>query len=584
VAAAVHPAMQATRQRWLYGPFWDLMLGCGGLYLAVFAILWASGPRILGVVSEGLIPLALLATSVPHYGATLLRVYEHRDDRRKYAIFAVWASIAVWAAFVWGVYDVRFGSWFVTLFLTWSPWHYSGQNYGIGLMLLGRGGVRVPPQAKRLIWASFFLSWLLVVFSTHGALPGGSYAPTPTSLNDSVYAFIPLGIPLPLLGPLLVVTALGYAASLVGAFALLRRQASWADLAPLAGAVVLQAVWFSIPVLARATSLFQGAIPLSAQYQGYTLLWIALGHSLQYLWVTTYFATAAKTDARRGLYWVKAFLAGGALFAVPVYLFSPGAFGVYSFESGLGVLIAAAVNLHHFILDGAIWKLRDGRIARILLRRAEPGAAPLDAGSRSWVRPLAWSLIGAAGVAYGVFYAVGTWEIEYGFRRAMEPLDPERMRTAARRLARVGHDHPALHLNLGVLAARDGDLDGAQREAERSLALGPNVEAWMLLGQIHQQTRRWEQARSAYDSALALDPQHVPALGQSALVSMQLGDFDRAEQALERAIALAPERQDLKRRLDQVRRRKLGALAPPLPGAASGEAPVRLAAPPPSTS
>jgi hypothetical protein len=36
------------------------------------------------------------------------------------------------------------------------------------------------------------------------------------------------------------------------------------------------------------------------------------------------------------------------------------------FDTGLLLLVNAAVNLHHFVLDGAIWKLRDGTVARIL--------------------------------------------------------------------------------------------------------------------------------------------------------------------------------------------------------------------------
>ena len=31
------------------------------------------------------------------------------------------------------------------------------------------------------------------------------------------------------------------------------------------------------------------------------------------------------------------------------------------------LIFTALVNIHHFILDGAIWKLRDGRIATLLL-------------------------------------------------------------------------------------------------------------------------------------------------------------------------------------------------------------------------
>lgn len=552
-------------KRWLFGPIPDLLFGCGGLYFLAFLAIALLGPRSTELIPEGLIPMALVFTAVPHYGATLLRVYERSNDRRTYAFFAIWASLVVWGVFVWGVYDLLVGSLFLTLYLSWSPWHYSGQNYGIGLMLLGRAGVRVAPQAKRLLYASFFSSYLLVLLSTHAAMPSASYSPTPVSLSESAYRYMSLGIPLDILGPMLLICAGVCVATSVGAIALLRRTASWADLTPLLGVMLLQAAWFSIPVLARASNTLQGLFPLSVQSVSYMLLWYAFGHSLQYLWVTTYYAKHTGTDRYGPFYWVKSYLAGGALFAVPTFLFSPLALGTHSFESGLGMLIASAVNLHHFILDGAIWKLRDGRIARILLRRSESGAA-LAAASSGWKRRLAWSTVGGLGVAYGVFYVVGIWEIEHGFRRAVDPPNAERMRLAAERLARVGHDHPGIHLNLGILAARDGDLELAQREAERSLALGPSVGAHLLLAQIHQQRGEWNEARAALEGALEVDAENAQVLQQAAQVSIQLGDLERAEQELERAIAAAPTRQDLRQRLDQLRRRRaLGEGSPPAP-------------------
>src|SRR6202022_4466149 len=47
------------------------------------------------------------------------------------------------------------------------------------------------------------------------------------------------------------------------------------------------------------------------------------------------------------------------------------------------LIFSALVNIHHFILDGAIWKLRDGRIANLLLNSREriSGAAS-EAGGR----------------------------------------------------------------------------------------------------------------------------------------------------------------------------------------------------------
>jgi hypothetical protein len=552
-AIAAPPA--PPRDPWLHGAAADLLLGCGGLYFALFAAFWWIGPPVTQRLHLGILPLVILLVGVPHYGATLLRVYERREDRRRYAVFAVWITLAIAAWFVAGVYVLPVGAALVTLYLTWSPWHYSGQNYGIGLLLAGRAGVAVPPLAKRLLWLSFLASWLLVVASIHVETPAASYTPAVASLAEGAYRLVPLGYPSAWLGPILAVLGAVYTGCLAGAFFLLLRRAPARSLVPLACVVALQALWFSIPVAARARSLFSESLPLGTAHQTYMLLWIGLGHALQYLWVTSYYAKSAGADRRLARYWGKSFLAGAAAFGLPVFLFSPDALGRHAFDAGLGFLVAAAVNVHHFLLDGAIWKLRDGRIARVLLRPREGVADPTGAGDAPrWPRRLAWSGVGAAGLAYAAFSAVGTLEFEYGFRRAVDPLDVDRIQLAARRLESVGYGHPALHLLLGTLAERRGDFPTARREAERSVELGPTADAWMLLGRLHHRDARWSEAAAAYAGALALEPERLEALTELALVDLQTGDLARAEDALVRAVALAPAHPVLRDRLAQVQR------------------------------
>jgi hypothetical protein len=55
-----------------------------------------------------------LVTNTPHYGATLLRVYEHRSDRRRYGFFAVHATLLIFGLFVGGLYWAPLGSLLLT--------------------------------------------------------------------------------------------------------------------------------------------------------------------------------------------------------------------------------------------------------------------------------------------------------------------------------------------------------------------------------------------------------------------------------------------------------------------------------------
>ena len=84
---------------------------------------------------------------MPHYGGTLVRVYDQRKDRRAYAIFSVWATALLAALFVWGAFSTLVASVLFTIYITWSPWHYTGQNYGLAVMFLRRSGVPLSPRA-----------------------------------------------------------------------------------------------------------------------------------------------------------------------------------------------------------------------------------------------------------------------------------------------------------------------------------------------------------------------------------------------------------------------------------------------------
>ena len=145
----------ASGRRWLFGPLSDLIFGCGIGYVALFTIQVFAGGTMRSWMPFALLPLLTLLISGPHYGATLLRVYQRREDRQKYAFFAAYVSLILCGVFLLGLRSAAVGSMVLTLYLTWSPWHYTGQNYGIALMFLGRRGIPITLTIKRLIYASF---------------------------------------------------------------------------------------------------------------------------------------------------------------------------------------------------------------------------------------------------------------------------------------------------------------------------------------------------------------------------------------------------------------------------------------------
>ncbi len=529
-------AAPSTDKRWLFGPIPDLLLGCGLAYVAVFALLAAEGERLQTLIPFALFPLLNIFIGAPHYGATLLRVYERRRDRRAYALFAVHASIAIAVAFVWGLYDANVGSWLLTLYLTWSPWHYSGQNYGIALMFLHRRGVTVTPAIKRLIYASFGLSFALTFLALHGTAPAATYAPQ--GLSGMVYQLRSLGIPEPIVSAGMNGLAAVYAGVLLALGAALLRRGSLSDVAPTAALVGTQALWFSIPALTRQWGLLADVLPLSAQQSDYTFVWIAFGHAAQYLWITAYYAARERRATSHLRFFVRSVLAGMAIWTVPAALFAPGLLGGLPYDAGLGALVAAMVNIHHFVLDGAIWKLRDGRVARILLRASE---APDAIGPEPPRRSLVWPVVAAAGALSIALTATWIYEDVYGFRRAFERGDLRRAERAVDRLALLGRDGPEYHYRLALEQARAGALDAAQAQLETSLALQATPRAWMLRGNLYRREQDWSRAAEAYERAAELDPGAAIAFYQAGEARLQLGHVRRAHMAFEAALRLAPD-------------------------------------------
>src|SRR5262245_37402163 len=516
---------------WLFGPWPDLLFGCGLLYVLAFGLFLVAGPEIRSAQPSLLFPILILALGVPHYGATLLRVYERRRERRAFVVFSLWATLGIVALFLASLRLPALATFLVTLYLTWSPWHYTGQNYGLAVMFLRRAGVALEPRTKRWVYASFLLSFVLVFLEMHTASAVMSDLPVGyTSEQGAV--FVPLGIPQRWAIGIAAPVSAAYLAALTVVALRLRGRAPWRALTPAGLLAVSQLLWFSLPYALHLLGAAPRMDPLDWRFRAHYFTWVAAAHFVQYLWVTAYYARQSGGWGGHARFYGKTLLAGAAPWALPFLLVGPQALGPLSSDAGLAMLVAAAVNLHHFVLDGAIWKLR-GRIAGVLIRSGSDLADEARPPRRFGLRHVVW-----AACAIALASSVARLVDEEIYRLSFARGDLRTAHEASERLALAGYDRGSVHLALGQALLREGRPAEAREQLWRSLELAPTPAAHVALGRSYERERLWARAADAYETALAGGmprEREVETLGLAASAWLAARRPDRALQLLERA-------------------------------------------------
>src|SRR5215467_7691861 len=167
---------------WIYNPWLDLIVGCGAWSLPMLLIAYlvlASSARAWSVLFYGL----AIFFNYPHYMATIYRAYHRAEDFEKYRIFTVHTTALVVLTLVVLHFWVWLLPWIFTLYLTWSPWHYSGQNYGLFMMFARRAGANPDKRTRGALYGAFIVSYLVLFLSFH---TGASSDPVFRSLGIPV--------------------------------------------------------------------------------------------------------------------------------------------------------------------------------------------------------------------------------------------------------------------------------------------------------------------------------------------------------------------------------------------------------------
>jgi tetratricopeptide (TPR) repeat protein len=522
---------------WIYNPWLDLTVGCGAwsaplLLLSYFSL--ASNARTWSIAFYVL----ALFFNYPHYMATIYRAYHRSEDFQKYRIFTVHTTALIVLTLMLSHYWLRLLPWIFTIYLTWSPWHYSGQNYGLFMMFARRAGADPDKPARRALYGAFVVSYLILFLGFH---TGPSTDPL----------FLSLGIPAVVSHWEQIILCVAFLGLSVFGLRSLARGTGWRRLIPSLTLFSSQFLWFLLP---SAISLIRGLeIPQNRYSSGV----LAVMHAAQYLWITSYYARReavgqqSKDAAEQGLRNWRPLAYFGVLILGGIALFVPGPWLAsrafhYDFTSSF-LIFTALVNIHHFILDGAIWKLRDGRIASLLLNsreRISDAASQATGHFAARITEAGRWLVGTDLTARSLRVGFALLLLVWGSvdqARYYLALHTDDLHDLQRAEALNSFDS-SLQMRLAHREMEDDQPQQAEASWKRAVQANPADPAPRQgLLQFLIDRDRYDEAFGLADASLKFAPKDPNLLVDHGLLALRRRDANQARADWERAIAVDPE-------------------------------------------
>jgi tetratricopeptide (TPR) repeat protein len=526
VAEPIIASRAKSTSPWVYRPWLDLLVGCGAWSAPLLAIAaWLSPSHTHGWA----VAFYLLAVvfNYPHFMATIYRAYHTREDFEKYKSITLHVTLLLVLTGVVLHTSDRLFPWVFTLYICWSPWHYTGQNYGLMMMFLRRSGAEVTLNERQWLRAAFWASYLMLLASFE---TGGSSDPLILSLGLPARFTLPARLALG--GAFIVFSWIGFRR-------LIRRSGVRAMAAPLT-LVLTQFLWFVLPTLLELRAAYH--IPQTRYSSGV----LAVLHSTQYLWITSYYqqreARAAGQSGWRMTAYFLTLVAGG------IALFIPGPWLVsyifhYDFTTSF-LIFTALVNIHHFILDGAIWKLRDRRISSLLVDQdRKPQSDARGAGSNV-IAGDGTGWLGGRVLRSPAFQItlIGLLFLWGGMDQIHFALGTEDGNLPA--LLRAGRMAPydsMLQARIASTETKAGRRDDAVAAFEQAVEISPrNAALQHSYARALLENGRYADAYEHYRKMLAIFPHDADALVNYGLLAARLGHPDEAMDAWEKSVDVDP--------------------------------------------
>jgi len=325
--------------RTFVNPVFDYLLIGGGLSLLLVAwivYLGADQKFLRRFTDPGNLAWFFLLSNAAHFAASTVRLYTKPGTYRSMPFLTYsFPVVCLLVLTVCIAIPGDIGRHLFALYLTWSPYHYAAQAYGLSVMYCYRSGCILNNFDKRLVYWTCLIPFFYNCLSTESAGLRWLLRFVSIEVNNN-YAMVAQAV---ILLRILVVIA-----PVALFFWVMRSKSGTMPLISILLVVTNSVWWFVFPI-----------------HQAF--IWATIFHGLQYLAIVIIFHLRdqmAREDNRfPAAFHAIAFYAmcvplGYAMFQCLPWFYLWSGFGMV--ESVL--LVTAVINIHHFVVDAYIWRLK----------------------------------------------------------------------------------------------------------------------------------------------------------------------------------------------------------------------------------
>jgi len=326
----------ATKPYFFNAPLEFLLIG-GLLSLVTGVAILAKGGTGLFSFDAVSLPIFILLFNSAHFAASTVRLYSKKNALQEFPRLTMVFPLVVLALTTLAVALPKgLGSHLQALYLTWSPFHYAAQAYGLGLIYSYRSGVQLSTTEKRVFYAVCMLPFLRAFLGAPNSGLGWFVD------RDLIYQS-------PLISKSLSLFTSGITLAIFAVPVLLilyRFMQNKAMLPSISWIIVFtNGVWW---VLFDYIDAF---------------VWATIFHGIQYMVIVVIYHVRDKLrepDNHRSIgYHVLWFYGISLLLGYLLFYCWPGFYMLLGFGMAESMLVTIAmINIHHFIVDAFIWRSR----------------------------------------------------------------------------------------------------------------------------------------------------------------------------------------------------------------------------------